>query len=146
MTLYAGVCLSLGVKAQKVQLKHCSVHGFTSQCLPLQSPTYAAAEVCPEAPPPSRTSPHPSPLPPATETECTCPSSPTCSQATGTGDLSPQATGTGDLSPESQVMKDCQALAIALPIALITILITVAIVGVGVALCIRGRVREKEPR
>ena len=136
-SIYAGVCLSLGVKAQKVQLKHCSVHGFTSQCLPLQSPTYAAAEVCPQAPPPSCTSPHPSPLPPATETECTCPSSPTCSQATGTGDLSPQ----------SQVVRDYQALAIALPIALITILITVAIVGVGVALCIRGRVvRKKEPR
>ena len=49
--------------------------------------------------------------------------------------------------PQSQVVRDYQALAIALPIALITILITVAIVGVGVALCIRGRVvREKEPR
>ena len=49
--------------------------------------------------------------------------------------------------PQSQVVRDCQALAIALPIALITILITVAIVGVGVALCIRGRVvRKKEPR
>ena len=49
--------------------------------------------------------------------------------------------------PQSQVVRDYQALAIALPIALITILITVAIVGVGVALCIRGRVvRKKEPR
>ena len=48
---------------------------------------------------------------------------------------------------QTQVVRDYQALAIALPIALITILITVAIVGVGVALCIRGRVvREKEPR
>ena len=48
-------------------------------------------------------------------------------------------------SPQSQVVRDYQALAIALPIALITILITAAIVVVGVALCIR-RVREKEPR
>ena len=48
--------------------------------------------------------------------------------------------------PQSQVVRDYQALAIALPIALITIVITAAIVGVGVALCIRGRVREKEPR
>ena len=47
---------------------------------------------------------------------------------------------------QTQVVRDYQALAIALPIALITILITAAIVGVGVALCIRGRVREKEPR
>ena len=97
---------------------------------------HTAAEVCPQAPSPSHTSPHPSSLPPATETGCNCPSSPICSQATGTGDLSPQ----------SQVVRDYQALAIALPIALITILITVAIVVVGLALCIRGRVKEKEPR
>ena len=31
-SLHAGVYLSLGVKAQKVQLKHCCVHGFTSTC------------------------------------------------------------------------------------------------------------------
>ena len=114
-----------------------SVHSLVQyKCAPPQS-LYTATEVCPQAPPPSHTSPHPSisPLPPATETECTCPSSPTCSQATGTGDLSPQL----------QVVRDYQALAIALPIALITILITAAIVGVGVALCIR-RVRGKEPQ
>ena len=56
------------------------------------------------------------------------------------------ATGTGDLSPQSRVVRDYQALGIALPIALITILITTAIVGVGVALCIRGKIKEKEPR
>ena len=48
--------------------------------------------------------------------------------------------------PQPQVVRDYQALAIALPIALITILITAALVGVGVALCIRGSVRKKEPR
>lgn len=47
-------------------------------------------------------------------------------------------------SPQSQVVRDNQALTIALPIAVGTILVTAAIVGVGVVLCVRGRAQEKQ--
>ena len=48
--------------------------------------------------------------------------------------------------PQSQVVRDYQALIIALPIALGTILVTAAIVGVGVILYVRRTAQEKKHR